>query len=117
MGQLHREGTTYNIEAIEIYDHDWPTLAGRVAIPHGIYDIAQNRGYIQLGTSRDTTEFACDAIYFWWQNRGAKAYPNATSPPYTSKYNPIEHRHFPHISGACQSAIFDAVEMVNNSIY
>lgn len=135
-----------------MYDHDWPTLANGVAIPHGIYDMAQNRGYIQIGTSRDTTEFACDAIYFWWRNHGAKAYPDATSllflcdgggsngsryyifkqdlqtlandigieiriahyPPYTSKYNPIEHRLFPHVSRACQGAIFDSVDMVKN---
>ena len=33
-------------------------------------------------------------------------------PPYTSKYNPIEHRLFPHISRACQGVIFDTVETV-----
>ena len=35
-------------------------------------------------------------------------------PPYTSKYNPIEHRLFPHVSRACQGAIFDSVENVRN---
>ena len=34
-------------------------------------------------------------------------------PPYTSKYNPIEHRLFPHISRVCRGAIFSSVEMVS----
>jgi len=35
-------------------------------------------------------------------------------PPYTSKYNPIEHRLFPHITKACQGVVFKNIEMVNN---
>lgn len=37
-------------------------------------------------------------------------------PPYTSKYNPIEHRLFPHITKACQGVIFKTVELVNDLI-
>ncbi len=33
-------------------------------------------------------------------------------PPYTSKYNPIEHRLFPHLTRACQGMIFRTVELV-----
>jgi hypothetical protein len=33
-------------------------------------------------------------------------------PPYTSKYNPIEHRLFPHITRACQGVIFTSLELV-----
>lgn len=33
-------------------------------------------------------------------------------PPYTSKYNPIEHRLFPHVSRVCQGVIFDSVQTV-----
>jgi len=35
-------------------------------------------------------------------------------PPYTSKYNPIEHRLFPHITKACQGVIFKNIDIVNN---
>ena len=35
-------------------------------------------------------------------------------PPYTSKYNPIEHRLFPHLTRACQGVIFQSVEMVKD---
>ena len=34
-------------------------------------------------------------------------------PPYTSKYNPIEHRLFPHITRACKGVVFKSVELVN----
>jgi hypothetical protein len=33
-------------------------------------------------------------------------------PPYTSKYNPIEHRLFPHLTRACQGVVFNSVELV-----
>jgi len=35
-------------------------------------------------------------------------------PPYTSKYNPIEHRLFPHITRACKGVIFKSIELVND---
>lgn len=35
-------------------------------------------------------------------------------PPYTSKYNPIEHRLFPHVSRVCAGVIFDSVETVRD---
>ena len=35
-------------------------------------------------------------------------------PPYTSKYNPIEHRLFPHLTRVCHGVIFDSVEMVKD---
>jgi hypothetical protein len=37
-------------------------------------------------------------------------------PPYTSKYNPIEHRLFPHVTRACQGVIFESVEIVQELI-
>ncbi len=37
-------------------------------------------------------------------------------PPYTSKFNPIEHRLFPHVTRACQGAIFTSIELVKSLI-
>ncbi|NJN56516.1 MAG: hypothetical protein HC879_02990 [Leptolyngbyaceae cyanobacterium SL_5_9] len=63
IGQLYREGHLYTQEqGVEVFDHDWKTLAEGVAIPHGLYDLALNIGYVQIGTSHDTSEFACEAI-------------------------------------------------------
>lgn len=140
----------YTQEEVQVYDHDWPTLATGIAIPHGLYDLSRNEGYIQIGTSHDTGAFACDSVRYWWEHHGSNHYSNADSilllcdgggsnnarhylfkqdlqalandigieirmahyPPYTSKYNPIEHRLFPHITRACKGVIFDKVETV-----
>ncbi len=152
IGLFYRPGHTYNTEAITVFDHDWPSLADGVAIPHGLYDLTQNQGFLQIGTSRDTSEFACDSVHHWWTHHGRQPYPNATAllllcdcggsnsaryyifkqdlqvlatalgieiriahyPPYTSKYNPIEHRLFPHVSRACRGVIFDTLETVRD---
>lgn len=150
MGTFYREGKLYTQEAIQTNDHDFPSASTGVVIPHGFYDLKRNTGYITLGTSRDTSEFACDSLAQWWMNEGIIHYPNATSllilcdgggsnssrhyifkedlqktanalgleiriahyPPYTSKYNPIEHRFFPHVTRACEGVIFDSIETV-----
>ncbi|PZU98631.1 MAG: ISAzo13 family transposase [Leptolyngbya sp.] len=154
IGKLYREGVLYTQEPIEVFDPDWASLATGVAIPHGLYDLSDNGGYIQIGTSHDTTESACDSIRYWWTTYGPHRYPLADSilllcdggrsnssrhylfkqdlqrlandlgieiriahyPPYTSKYNPIEHRLFPHVSRACQGMIFDHVQTVQDLI-
>jgi hypothetical protein len=105
---------------------------------------------MHLGTSHDTSEFACDCLEDWWCRFGRELYPHATSmlllcdgggsnssrtylfkadlqalvnriklpvrvahyPPYTSKFNPIEHRLFPHVTRACQGVIFKSVALV-----
>lgn len=54
IGKLYRPGRMYTTEEIEVFDHDWKSLADGVAIPHGLYDLTQNVGYIQIGTSHDT---------------------------------------------------------------
>jgi hypothetical protein len=138
IGNLFREGKVYTTETVEVYDHDFPSLAEGVAVPHTLYDIKRNEAYVNIGTSRDTSEFSCDSIRHWWYTYGVIYYPLATSilllmdgggsnssrhyifkqdlqalveaigieiriahyPPYTSKWNPIEHRVFPHITRA-----------------
>lgn len=62
LGTLYRHGKVYCQEALKAFDHDFASLAQGVIIPHGIYDLALNHGWIHLGLSRDTTEFACDSL-------------------------------------------------------
>lgn len=54
-------------------------MAEGVAIPHGLYDLSENVGYIQIGTSHDTSEFACDSIRYGWNTYGKVRYPWANS--------------------------------------
>jgi hypothetical protein len=154
LGNFYRDGHLYTLEQLLTYDHDFTSLAQGVVIPHGLYDLKQNHGYIHLGTSKETSEFACDCLRNWWYQHGCYDYPHATAilllcdgggsnssrhyifkqdlqklvdeigieiriahyPPYTSKYNPIEHRLFPHVTRACQGVIFTSIELVKELI-
>lgn len=150
LGNYYREGRVYTQKVLSTYDHDFGSFAQGIVIPHGIYDLTKNRGYIHLGTSKDTREFACESLRNWWIRQGRYDYPQATSililcdsggsnnsrhylfkadlqnlanelgielriahyPPYTSKYNPIEHRLFPHLTRVCQGVIFKSIELI-----
>lgn len=154
IGNFYREGRLLTQEVVETFDHDFPSFASGVIIPHGFYDVKRNAGHVNLGTSRDTGEFACDSIERWWERTGRALYPRARSilllcdgggsnsasqylfkedlqrlvdrlgieirvahyPPYCSKYNPIEHRLFPHVTRACQGVVFESVELVKQLV-
>jgi Rhodopirellula transposase DDE domain len=155
LGNFFRSGTLLTRATIRVFDHDFAEFAQGVVLPHGIYDLKLNRGYIHLGTSHDTSEFACDCLKDWWEQFGRTAYPAARSilllcdgggsnpadndngqahlfrtdlqrlvnalaleirvahyPPYASKYNPIEHRLFPHLTRVCRGVILQSVDLV-----
>ncbi len=76
---MYREGKIYTTEELQVFDHDWQSLATGVAIAHGLYDIALNVGYIQIGTSHVESELACDSIRYWWEHFGSLDYKSATS--------------------------------------
>lgn len=105
-----------------------------------------------MGTSHDTSEFACACLRQWGHDYGRAISNQADSllllcdgggsnsartylfkedltkvvqeigveirvahyPPYTSKYNPIEHRLFPHLTRACQGVVFSSVALVQD---
>ena len=48
-GHLFCEGELYTTETIEVLDHDFPSLAEGVAIPHTVYDMARNEAYVSIG--------------------------------------------------------------------
>lgn len=79
LGQLFRKGRVYTQKAFQAFDHDFPSWAEGVIIPHGIYDLARNRGHINIGLSHDTSEFACDSLRWYWNRIGRQCYPNTTS--------------------------------------
>jgi hypothetical protein len=155
LGNFFRSGSLFTRQTIRVFDHDFAEFAQGVVLPHGLYDLKQNRGYIHLGTSHDTSEFACDCLRDWWKRFGRAAYPGAQSllllcdgggsnpadtergqahlfrtdvqrlvndlgleirvahyPPYASKYNPIEHRLFPHLTRVCRGMILHSVALV-----
>jgi len=154
LGNFYRDGKLYTRQVLAVFDHDFPSAASGVVIPHGIFDVARNQGHINLGTSHETSQFACESFAHWWQQYGRALYPNAKRllllcdgggsnsanryvfkeelqkladhlkleirvahyPPYCSKYNPIEHRMFPHVTRACQGVVFHTVDIVKELV-
>jgi hypothetical protein len=150
LGDFYRDGKAYTDETIEVNDHDFSSAGSGLVIPHGLYDVGKNKGFVHLNTSHDTSELACDSIAAWWEQEGRSDYPLAKKllllcdgggsnsatmylfkedlqklanrlgieirvahyPPYCSKYNPIEHRLFPHLTRACSGVIFYTLETV-----
>lgn len=77
LGQLFRKGRVRCSRAFQAFDHDFPSWAEGVIIPHGIFDPLRNRGHINLGLSHDTTQFACDSLRWYWNRIGRPSYPQA----------------------------------------
>ncbi len=64
-------------EPAEVGVHDFPGDAVGVALPYGVYDMAANTGWVNVGTDHDTAVFAVESIRRWWRQVGADAYPSA----------------------------------------
>ncbi|MGZ8915560.1 MAG: ISAzo13 family transposase, partial [Methylobacter sp.] len=77
IGNFAREGNTYTQTQVDTLNHDFPSAGAGKVIPHGVYDLARNEGYVHLNTRHDTSEFCCDSVAHWWQQHGCKHYPNA----------------------------------------
>ncbi|MFF2520429.1 ISAzo13 family transposase [Streptomyces sp. NPDC058086] len=64
-------------EPVRVDTHDFPDRElGRV-VPYGIYDVAANTGWVNVGTDHDTAAFAVESIRRWWNGAGRAAYPTA----------------------------------------
>lgn len=61
-------------EPLEVDTHDFPDKELGKAIPYGVYDIDVNEAWVSVGISRDTAEFAVEAIRRWWMQLGKKRY-------------------------------------------
>lgn len=154
LGNLYREGKCYSQAPIKVFDHDYDYLSEGKVIPHGIYDLQTNKGYISIGNSAETADFVIDNLRWWWTEHGMHLYPDATNiyilcdaggansyrhhifkdrllklaqelgmsfiishyPPYTSKWNPIEHRLFCHVHHAMSGVVFSDYQTVKERI-
>jgi hypothetical protein len=154
LGNFARPGTLLATGPVKVFDHDFGGKSRGVVTPHGIYDLARNRGHVTLGTSHETCRFAIDSLLGWWDRDGRAAYPEAKRllilcdgggsngsrswlfkselqrfadqtglevrvahyPPFKSKYNPIEHRMFPHVDRSYRGVILKTVETVRDLI-
>jgi hypothetical protein len=62
----------------EVNIDDYPSLAAGAAIPYGAYEVARNEGFVNVGISHDTAEFAVESIRRWWRLYGRRHYPQAS---------------------------------------
>ena len=81
IGNFKNNGSEYRPikDPTEVLDHDFPLPELGKAAPYGIYDIASNEGFVNVGISADTAQFAVNSIRMWWLQMGKEQYPNADS--------------------------------------
>ena len=79
VGNFKNNGRKYQkkgkAEIVNVYDFEY--LAKGKAIPYGIYEVIKNNGFVNVGISHDTAEFAVESIKQWWKNIGKRNYPKA----------------------------------------
>jgi len=77
VGNFKNAGRTWRQAPREVLATDFPSDARGKAIPYGIYDVTRNHGFVVVGTSHETAEFAVTAIRRWWLRLGRVEYPHA----------------------------------------
>ena len=79
VGNYKNNGTKWHKKgrALQVNDHDFPDPEVPRAHPYGIYDLAKNMGWVNVGTTHDTASFAVASIRGWWKSCGRKLYPKS----------------------------------------
>ena len=71
--EYHKKGNAPEVSAYDFINKE----KGKVS-PYGIYDLLKNNGFVNVGISSDTAEFAVNSIGKWWKEMGKELYPKAT---------------------------------------
>ena len=126
-------------EPVRLDVHDFPGGALGKALPYGIYDLAADTGWVNVGTDHDSAAFAVESISCWWGGQGRLDYPQARRllitadaggsaartglavtvchmPPGTSEWNRVEHRLFSAITMNWRGRPLNSHEVVVQSI-
>lgn len=77
VGNFANRGQVWSDTPLQVNAHDFRSDAECIASPYGIYEVGRNKGFVCIGTSSDTPEFAADAIREWWLH-AREIYPCAT---------------------------------------
>ncbi len=81
VGDFKNAGRTWQLkgqpEDVRVHDFRDPTL-GKV-IPYGVYDLANNQGWVSVGIDHDTAQFATTSIRRWWTQMGRHRFPRASA--------------------------------------
>ncbi len=80
VGDFKNAGRTWRREGepeeVRVHDFQDPVLGK--AIPYGVYDLANNQGWVSVGIDHDTAQFATNSIRRWWREMGSRRFPRAT---------------------------------------
>ena len=81
VGEFKNAGREWRAKGqpVKTLSHDFPSDAKGKAIPFGVYDIAANEGYVNVGITAETAQLAVASIRAWWQDLGRARYPQATA--------------------------------------
>ena len=71
-------------QPVSVNMHDFPDPELGKVIPYGVYDIGRNEGWVCVGVTHDTAEFAVETIRRWWFRMGRLVYPKARQIPITA---------------------------------
>ena len=77
VGNFKNPGSEYRKEKSprKVLDHDFPIHELGKVNPYGVYVLNDNTGFVNLGTSHDTAEFAGESVYRWWEAVGKNTFP------------------------------------------
>jgi len=80
VGEYGNRGQEWQVggEPEKVNTYDFPDPGMGKAVPYGIYDVTNNEGWVSVGDSGDTAEFAVNAIRTWWNAMGRERFPEAT---------------------------------------
>ena len=78
VGNFKNNGRTWEKKGLpkEVNVYDFPSLGIGIAILYGVYDVFRNNGFVNVGISYDTSEFAVESIRQWWNLMGKIHYPD-----------------------------------------
>jgi hypothetical protein len=65
-------------DPVQVRDHSFEDGQGGHVIPYGVYDVAANTGFVNVGTDHNTAALAVESVRRWWDLAGRDAYPQAT---------------------------------------
>jgi DDE family transposase len=74
VGPFHNKGRRWGGEPPLVNVYDYPSLAEGPAYPYGVFDESQNQGFVNVGMTHDTAEFAVESIERWWRTLGRECY-------------------------------------------
>lgn len=79
IGEFKNGGREWSLkeQPIEVRMHDFVDPDLGKAIPYGIYDLTENKGWVNVGIDHDPAEFAVESIRHWWQSMGKDCYPHS----------------------------------------